>query len=181
MGRQSFRSKWEQRFRRDANTSGVTRGAIGTGLMMQTYADVDGTSITVSQETLARQQGVTSRTIRSDLTNLSNCGWIRVVHRGKGPGNTNEHRLAIPETSFQPSPRVNRTPGAFNEETERSSAGSQFPTTMDNHGTKRTTPAGVVRIGGTYALEFVEPWAQYKYGDDLVVSGNELIIVPSFE
>lgn len=153
-GRQSYRSQWEQKFRRGARASGVPRGAIGTGLMMQTYADVDGTSITVSQETLARQQGVTSRTIRNDQTSLEDCGWIRVVHRGNGPGNPNEHRLAIPEVDFRISAETTppiRKPAARNAETEHRKCGSQFPTTMGNHGTIRTLPSGNVQRWGEAA------------------------------
>jgi len=156
-GRQSYRSRWEQLFRQDAHASGVTRGAIGTGLMMQTYANADGTSITVSQGTLARQQGVTTRTIRSDLRNLEGAGWIQTVTRGSGPGHPSEHRLAIPAADFLPTPSINEERRKFaspKAEVSRHQGGSELPTTMGTM-EPRTTPYGVVRIGEPVYLRMV--------------------------
>ena len=153
---QSFLSKWTQAFRERAAAGGVSRGAMLTGMLMASYANADGTSITVSQQTLGDRQGVTTRSVRRDQKQLEAGGWIHLERRGLGPRDPNRYRLNVPSLDTPDrgdSVRGNLvrdatagygTAEARTTDTGSTTSGHQRPTTMGNHGTIRTTPEGVV-------------------------------------
>lgn len=162
-GQQSFKSRWQQTFRDEALRTGIKAGAQNTLRLMADYANVDGTSITVSQQTLAAKQGISVRSVRSHQRDGERTGWIVCQHRGTGPGDPSIHRLNIatltPAVSDPSStngttevsdPRDSaelRKSQTATAEVSRRNCGSDVPTTMDTMSDHGRPPEGVGPTG----------------------------------
>lgn len=158
-GGQSYRSRWDQRFRDCAIIDGIKGSAQNTLRLMATYANADGTSIRVGQETLAAKQGIDVRTVRRHQKQGEEAGWIVCQYHGRGPGDPSIHRLNIaseeisPDTSVRSYGKKHRTPvsadisdhrtfEAVSPDISRNITGHQCPPTMGTMGTMPRPPSG---------------------------------------
>jgi hypothetical protein len=90
-GEQPLRFQWEQALR---SARALTTAERCVALMMATWGNLDGTSITVSAETVARASGLkTDRAVRAIWRRLQGFGWLRSTPR---IGATNVFELILP-------------------------------------------------------------------------------------
>jgi hypothetical protein len=92
---QSPTSRWVQLLRHEVIVTAnrdLARLA-HVGFVMATYANADGTSITVGQETLATLTGSSQESVSRALKTLCTAGWLLGKRR---PNKTTEYRLQVP-------------------------------------------------------------------------------------
>ena len=130
MGR-SFRYQWEKEVMATPTLPPMTRFVL---LALATYMDGGGRGAFPSQETLATDTGLTSRTVRKHLGIGERVGWIVKVrqgrHVGRGASYSNMYDAAIPAVDTSSQEEDSSTAGGSDcsqEESERVAGGTGVP------------------------------------------------------
>lgn len=87
---------WERALRQ-AQLGRTESGAatLAVALTLATFANMDGTSVRPSQDTVADGLGMHRSTVTRAIGRLRDAGWLDVVREGR-PGRPAEYRLAVP-------------------------------------------------------------------------------------